>query len=153
MERTPPPSSELASRRMRNTLSRDTPPELAIRRLLHAHGLRYRVDARPVKGLNRRADLVFGPTKVAVFIDGCFWHACPEHGSAPKSNATWWADKLRRNVERDRDTDARLTAAGWLALRFWEHVPPQSAAAVVEVAVAERRERLACRVDRDEVAH
>ncbi len=121
MEPTPPPPSELASRRMRNTHSRDTPPELAIRRLLHARGLRYRVDARPIKELNRRADLVFGPTRIAVFIDGCFWHACPVHGSAPKSNAIWWAEKLRRNVERDRDTDARLIAAGWTVLRIWEH--------------------------------
>jgi DNA mismatch endonuclease (patch repair protein) len=124
---------------MRNTRSRDTPPELAIRRLVHARGLRYRVDKRPVKGLNRRADLVFGPARVAVFVDGCFWHSCPQHGSAPKSNAGWWADKLRTNVERDRDTDARLTSAGWTVLRIWEHVAPGEAAELVASAVAERR--------------
>lgn len=139
MEPSPSPSSELASRRMRNTRSRDTPPELAIRRLLHARGLRYRVDARPVKGLNRRADLVFGPAKVAVFVDGCFWHSCPDHGSAPKANAEWWAEKLRTNVERDRDTDARLAAAGWTVLRLWEHVAPGAAAELVVATVAEQR--------------
>ena len=139
MEPGPPPSSELASRRMRHTRSRDTPPELAIRRLLHARGLRYRVDARPVKALNRRADLVFGPAKVAVFVDGCFWHSCPQHGSAPKANAVWWAEKLRRNVERDRDTDARLVSAGWMVLRIWEHVPPEMADELVAAVVAERR--------------
>lgn len=126
---------------MRNTRSRDTPPELAIRRLLHARGLRYRVDARPEKGLNRKADLVFGPARVAVFVDGCFWHACPEHGSAPKTNAAWWAEKLRANVERDRDTDARLIAAGWTVLRIWEHEPPETAAALVVATVVERRAR------------
>jgi DNA mismatch endonuclease (patch repair protein) len=139
MERRPPPSSELVSRRMRNTPSRDTPPELAIRRLLHARGLRYRVDVRPLKGLNRRADVVFAPAKVAIFVDGCFWHACPEHGSAPKANAEWWAEKLRTNVERDRDTDARLTAAGWTVLRIWEHEPPEAAAEFVARVVADRR--------------
>ncbi|WP_373408394.1 DNA mismatch endonuclease Vsr [Rathayibacter toxicus] len=137
----PPPSSELASRRMRNTRSRDTPPELAIRRLLRARGLRYRVDARPVQGLNRRADLVFGPARLAVFVDGCFWHSCPEHGSAPKANRVWWAEKLRANVERDRDTNARLIAAGWTVLRIWEHMPPEAATEIVATTVAELRPR------------
>lgn len=124
---------------MRNTRSRDTPPELALRRVLHAAGFRYRVDARPLKDLNRRADLVFGPAKVAVFVDGCFWHACPEHGSAPKANSEWWAEKLRRNVERDRDTDSRLRDAGWVVLRFWEHDSPAEAASIVARAVTRRR--------------
>jgi len=127
---------------MRNTASRDTPPELALRRLLHARGLRYRVDARPVKGLNRRADVVFGPVKVAVFVDGCFWHTCPEHGSSPRSNSDWWAEKLRRNVARDRDTDTKLAAAGWIVLRIWEHEPPEFAADRVARTVAECRARL-----------
>jgi len=145
MQPSPKPSSELASRRMRNTRSRDTPPELAIRRLLHARGLRYRVDARPLKGLNRKADLVFGPAKLVVFVDGCFWHACPEHGSAPKANAQWWAEKLRTNVEPDRDTDAKLASAGRTVLRIWEHVPSATAAELVATAVAERRAILAGR--------
>lgn len=134
---------------MRNTHSRDTPPELAIRRLVHARGLRYRVDARPLKGLNRRADLVFGPTKVAVFVDGCFWHMCPEHGSAPKANAGWWAEKLRTNVERDRDTDVRLVAAGWTVLRIWEHVSPSTAADLVVATVVERRRSCASSQSRE----
>jgi len=140
VERNPPPSSELVSRRMRNTPTRDTPAELALRRLLHARGLRYRVDALPVKTLRRRADVAFGTTKVAVFVDGCFWHACPEHGSLPKANAAWWAEKLRTNVARDRDTDAQLIAAGWRALRIWEHVPPERAGELVVRAIAERRD-------------
>lgn len=127
---------------MRHTPTRDTPAELAIRRVLHARGLRYRVDVRPLKGLNRRADIVFGPTKVAVFVDGCFWHACPEHLAAPKANAEWWANKLRTNVERDRDTDAKLAAAGWMVLRVWEHEPPEAAADLVDLAVGERRANL-----------
>lgn len=124
---------------MRNTRSRDTPAELAIRRLLHARGLRYRVDVRPVRELRRKADLVFGPARVAVFVDGCFWHACPEHGSAPKSNADWWSEKLRTNVERDRDTDARLAAAGWTVVRVWEHERPADAADHIAAVVVEQR--------------
>lgn len=102
---------------MRNTPTRDTPAELAIRRVLHARGFRYRVDVSPEKGLRRKADIVFRSARVAVFVDGCFWHKCPEHGSAPKANAAWWRDKLNANVWRDRDTDARLTEAGWTVVR------------------------------------
>lgn len=142
MDSKPRPSNELASRRMRNTHSRDTPPEMAVRRLLHSRGFRYRVDTRPLPELNRRADLVFRKVKVAVFIDGCFWHVCPEHGSYPKANATWWAQKLRKNVERDRDTNLRLAAEGWKVIRIWEHVPPEIAADMVENAVSARRATL-----------
>jgi DNA mismatch endonuclease (patch repair protein) len=141
MARHPPPSSELASRRMRHTRSRDTPPEIAIRKLVHARGLRYRVDARPVKGLNRKADLVFGTARIAVFVDGCFWHACPVHGSAPKANAEWWAEKIRTNGDRDSDTNDRLSRAGWTVLRIWEHVPPAMAAEFIATIVTERRTR------------
>lgn len=139
MRRVPAPSSELASQRMRNTPTRDTPAELAIRRLLHARGLRYRVDVRPEKSLRRKADIVFRPAKVAVFVDGCFWHRCPTHGSAPKANATWWREKLRANVERDRDTDTRLEEAGWVVVRVWEHDDPTQAADVIARVVDERR--------------
>lgn len=100
---------------------RDTTPELALRRALHFAGLRFRVDFPLAEIPRRRADVVFTSVGLAVFVDGCFWHVCPEHGTRPKSRAAWWEEKLRRNVERDRDTDIRLTDAGWTVLRFWEH--------------------------------
>lgn len=135
----PVPSSELASRRFRNTPTRDTPAELAIRRILHARALRYRVDFRPEPGIRRKADIVFTKAKVAVFVDGCFWHRCPEHGSAPKANSGWWRKKLATNVERDRDTDARLRAAGWIVIRVWEHEPPTDAASMIIETVEKAR--------------
>ncbi|MFC4138529.1 MULTISPECIES: very short patch repair endonuclease [unclassified Microbacterium] len=113
-------SSGGARRTMRANRRRDTAPELRVRRRLHAEGYRYRVDYAPLGG-RRRADIVFTKAHVAVFIDGCFWHSCPEHGTAPRSNAGYWGPKLARNAERDRETDALLTAAGWCVLRFWEH--------------------------------
>lgn len=117
---------------MRANRRRDTRPELAVRRLVHAAGLRYRVDARPLPTLNRKADLVFTRTQVAVFIDGCYWHGCPEHGTRPKANADYWAGKIAGNVARDADTDRRLAQAGWTVLRFWEHQSPVSVA--IEIA-------------------
>jgi DNA mismatch endonuclease (patch repair protein) len=126
-------------RRMQAQKSRDTQPELALRRHLHAAGLRYRVDRAPLPGLRRRADVVFGPARVAVYLDGCFWHSCPDHGTQPRSNAAWWAEKLRRNRERDAQTDDALRAAGWVPLRFWEHDDPAAAAQVVAAAVSCRR--------------
>ncbi|MFC5061137.1 very short patch repair endonuclease [Actinomycetospora atypica] len=126
--------------RMQLQRTRDTEPEMAVRRLLHAQGLRYRVDRPPLPGLRRRADLVFGPSRVAVFIDGCFWHGCPEHGNPrPRSNAWYWPEKIQRNRDRDADTDRRLAAAGWLVVRAWEHDPPEHVAEVVAGAVAARR--------------
>jgi DNA mismatch endonuclease, patch repair protein len=119
--------------------SRDTAPELALRLLVHAAGLRYRVAAKPLPGMRRTADLLFRPTRVAVFVDGCFWHGCPEHFVLPKTNRDYWTEKISRNVQRDRDTDARLEGEGWLVLRFWEHQPPEAAAAEVVTAVRERR--------------
>lgn len=116
-----------------------TSPEMAVRRELHLRGLRYRVDAAPLSGLRRRADIVFGPTRVAVMIDGCFWHGCPEHATAPKANADWWREKLIRNNTRDRDTDRRLTDAGWRVLRFWEHQPAAEVADRIEREVRSRR--------------
>lgn len=127
---------------MRSQRTTSTAPELAIRRLLWRRGLRYLVDASlPVPGVRRRADLLFRGAKVAVFVDGCFWHACPVHGSQPKANAWYWAPKLARNVERDRDTDRRLAEAGWRSVRVWEHDDPETAAAEVVAAVAGRRDR------------
>ncbi len=125
--------------RMSRQKSRDTGIELALRKALHSAGLRYRVHRRPVKGVRREADLVFGPARVAVFVDGCFWHGCPEHATWPKNNAEFWRVKIETNRKRDADTDARLHEAGWLALRIWEHETVEVAAARVITAVRDRR--------------
>ncbi len=85
--------------------------------------------------MRSRADVVFGPKKVAVFVDGCFWHQCPEHASQPKNNAQWWADKLAANVERDRRVDRRLEENGWSVVRVWEHEDVLAAADRVEAAI------------------
>ena len=107
----------------------NTQPELRVRRLLHAAALRYRIDYAPDRAnLRRRADIVFTRHRIAVFIDGCFWHGCPEHFIPPKANAEYWTPKIATNIRRDRDTDRRLRDAGWTVLRFWEHVDPQAAA-------------------------
>jgi DNA mismatch endonuclease (patch repair protein) len=116
---------------MQNTRQRDTPAEIALRRDLHSRGLRFRVDDAPIAGVRRRADVVFSRARLAVFVDGCFWHSCPKHASQPKANAAWWAAKLAANVARDRDTDDRLRRAGWQVVRVWEHEDPQAAADVV----------------------
>lgn len=117
---------------------RDTQPELALRSELHRRGFRFRVDRAPVPGLRSRADIVFGPARVAVYVDGCFWHSCPEHGTRPKANADWWERKLDRNQERDRETDRVLRENGWQVVRIWEHEDPAEAADRVEVAVRTR---------------
>lgn len=128
------PVNETTSARMAGQRQRDTAPELALRRVLHRVGLRFRVD-HSLPGIpRRRADVVFTRVRLAVFVDGCFWHDCPEHGTRPKSRAVWWEEKLRRNVERDRDTDARLAEAGWAVLRFWEHEDMELAALEVQRA-------------------
>ncbi|MGW0864408.1 very short patch repair endonuclease [Streptomyces sp. NPDC002611] len=136
------PSSAGVSARMSRQASKDTAVELAVRRLLHADGLRYRVEY-PVPGLpRRRIDVAFPRAKVAVLIDGCFWHGCPQHATHPKANADWWRTKLDRNMARDRETTEHLLAAGWTVLRFWEHTPAVEVAATVRAAVdQERRDR------------
>jgi DNA mismatch endonuclease, patch repair protein len=133
------PSSPEVSERMARVRRRDTAPELELRSELHRRGLRYRVDRRPLKGVPSRADLVFGPARVAVYVDGCFWHSCPEHGTMPRSNEAFWQEKLARNQERDAETDRALDAAGWTVVRIWEHEDPIAAADRVESAVRERR--------------
>lgn len=119
--------------------SRDTTPEQLIRRLVHARGLRYRVAAKPLPDLRRTADMVFRPAKVAVFIDGCYWHGCPEHYVAPKTNPGYWSEKVARNIARDRDTNQRLLDADWLVLRFWEHEASDACALQIISAVRDRR--------------
>jgi DNA mismatch endonuclease (patch repair protein) len=121
---------------MQSNRSRDTTPELAVRRLLHARGLRYRVDRRPVSSLRRRADIVFPGSKLAIFIDGCFWHGCPEHGTTTfHTNATFWSQKIETNAARDLDTTAQLEEAGWHVVRLWAHVPPEVAADQIQEAM------------------
>ncbi|WP_199825495.1 very short patch repair endonuclease [Streptomyces sp. SCSIO 75703] len=135
--------------RMSRQKSRDTEVELTLRRALHAAGLRYRVHRRPLPGVRREADVLFSPAKVAVFVDGCFWHGCPTHATWPKNNAEFWRTKIEGNRRRDRDTDERLAAAGWLAVRVWEHEDPIQAADRVREIVTERRaERELARANR-----
>jgi len=132
-------SSPAARAVMQANRGRDTSPELAVRRAVHALGLRYRVDVRPLAGLNRRADLVFRRARVAVFVDGCYWHGCPKHGTVAKTNTGYWGPKISRNRERDANTDQLLSQADWTVLRFWEHEDANSVAArVAEVLDSHR---------------
>lgn len=114
---------------MERQRTRDTAPEVALRSELHRLGLRYRVHTRPIADVRRVADVVFRSAQLAVFVDGCFWHSCPQHGGVPKSNSDWWRDKLEGNRVRDIETDATLRRAGWEVVRVWEHEQPAAAAA------------------------
>ncbi|MGW6455130.1 very short patch repair endonuclease [Streptomyces sp. NPDC055078] len=132
------PSSTGVSNRMSRQGSRDTGCEMAVRKLLHAGGMRYRLHV-PVPGMPRRKiDVAFQRAKVAVFLDGCFWHGCPVHATQPKSNADWWRVKLGKNMARDLETTEHLESEGWTVLRFWEHEPPPDVAAEVARAVRRR---------------
>lgn len=129
------PSSTAVSARMSRQRRRDTSPELALRKELHRHGHRYRVDA-PLPGIpRRRADLLFARAKVAVFVDGCFWHGCPVHATSPATNREWWQQKLIGNRNRDRDTDQRLQQVGWTVIRIWECTPVEEGVHMVEQAL------------------
>ncbi|MEU0934139.1 MULTISPECIES: very short patch repair endonuclease [unclassified Embleya] len=132
-------TTEATRARMSRQRSKDTGVEVALRRVLHGMGLRYRVHRRPLKGIRREADVVFGPTKVAVYVDGCFWHGCPQHATWPKRNAEFWKAKIEGNRTRDLDTDRRMAEAGWLVVRVWEHEDAATAAARVRDAVIARR--------------
>lgn len=121
-------SSVDVSARMRAQREHDTAIERSIRRLLWNRGFRYRVHYRIIRGLRREADIAFVGKKVAVFIDGCFWHGCEEHRSIPKANREWWMEKIATNRARDRDTDRRLADLGWSVVRVWEHESPSDAA-------------------------
>jgi len=137
----PPPSSEDVRRRMQATGRRDTAPELALRAFLSALGADFEVDQAPLDGLSRRADILFRSARVAVYVDGCFWHGCPQHATWPKANAVFWRAKIEANRARDADTDRRLQEAGWRVLRFWEHVPAGEAASTTAAAVGIRASR------------
>jgi DNA mismatch endonuclease (patch repair protein) len=137
------PPTPSKRRAMQNQRERDTFPELALRRALHRRGFRYKVDATlPLPGVRRRCDLMFSGPRVAVFLDSCFWHVCPEHATWPKSNSEWWHDKLTRNVERDRQTDALLRGAGWQSVRVWEHEDPEEGADRVAATLRDRSPKI-----------
>jgi|SRR5581483_2749107 len=125
----PPASTPAVRAVMQANKKRDTKPERAVRSALHARGLRFRVNLRI--GTERsapRPDIAFTRAKIAVFVDGCFWHGCPEHGLEPRTNASYWSPKLARNRERDREDDEALEHLGWTVIRVWEHADPEEAA-------------------------
>ncbi|HZL04094.1 MAG TPA: very short patch repair endonuclease [Coriobacteriia bacterium] len=135
----PGSSSELISRRMSALKRCDNGPELAVRRLLHASGLRYRV-TYPIPGQRRRTiDIAFPRARLAVYIDGCFWHGCPAHGTAPKANRAWWAEKIAANRARDVAAATQLEGLGWTVVRFWEHQPPDEVARAVRAVLDARQ--------------
>jgi DNA mismatch endonuclease (patch repair protein) len=125
---------------MRANRRRDTRAEIKLRSELHRRGLRFRVDQAAHTGFPR-ADIVFPRARVAVFVDGCFWHSCPTHGVAPKTNPDYWRIKLARNAARDRRNDEKLCNAGWHVIRIWEHESPSDAADKVERAVRQAKTR------------
>lgn len=130
-----PTTDAATSARMARQRRSGTKPELALRKELHRRGLRYFVDRAPIRGQRRRADLVFPRLRVAVYVDGCFWHRCPQHATDPRNNGEWWAAKLAGNVARDRATDTALTEAGWQVIRVWEHEDAVAAADRVQAAL------------------
>ena len=136
-----PPSTSDASRRMRQIRQNNTSAELALRHELHGLGLRYRIHVPVLTKPRRVADVAYRGLRVAVFIDGCFWHGCPLHATWPKGNAEFWRAKIVANKERDRDTDQRLRADGWEVVRIWEHESPEKASKRVATIVERRRSR------------
>lgn len=133
------PSSPEASRRMARVRQTGTGAELAVRRVLHTRGLRYRLQVPLLSKPRRVADIVFPGSRVVVFVDGCFWHGCPLHASWPKQNADFWRAKIETNRARDADTDARLKALGWEVVRVWAHEPAVEAADRIARVVQERK--------------
>jgi DNA mismatch endonuclease (patch repair protein) len=128
---------------MKRIRQKDTSAEFALRRELYARGLRYRINVRVLTKPRRIADVVFRRLRVAVFVDGCFWHGCPRHATWPKANAEFWRAKILANQERDRDTDKRLRADGWKVVRVWSHEPPdQAAGRITEILEKRKAERL-----------
>ncbi len=129
------------SARMSRQVTRDTAPELALRRELHRRGFRFRKEWAVPGMPRRRMDIAFTRKRVAVFVDGCFWHSCPMHATAPRANGAWWSAKLNQNVIRDRATDDHLTELGWLVVRVWEHEAPDVAADRIVGALTDRPTR------------
>ena len=120
--------NEKVSEQMSRMPSKNTKPEIALRQELHKLGLRYRIHVRKIPGT---PDIVFQKAKIAVFVDGCFWHSCPKHGKMPKSNRGWWRKKLEENVKRDKRNDLELESMGWLTVRTWEHEDPVKTARMI----------------------
>ena len=138
----PHPSSAAVTAAMKGNRRVNTRPEVALRSVLHRRGLRFRKDVavRPSQRL-RRVDIVFPRVKLAVFLDGCFWHGCAKHGNQPKKNTDYWQPKLARNVARDAQVNSELMAAGWHVLRIWEHEDAELAAVRIECVYRELRRR------------
>lgn len=136
------PTDEAVSHKFSGLARHGTRPELLLRRELHARGRRYRVNAKLAGLPRRKADIVFPKRRVVVFVDGCFWHGCPNHFKMPARNPEWWAWKIAGNRARDLDTDERLAALGWRVIRIWEHVDPRIAADTVETILDEGRTSL-----------
>ena len=131
----PSPKNHVVSEQMRRMPTKNSTPEIKLRRSLYAMGLRYRLHRKELPG---KPDVVLSPSKVAVFVDGCYWHNCPEHGTIPKNNREWWKEKFQRNRERDNRKDAQLREMGWLPIHVWEHEDPDMAARNIEKLVRER---------------
>ena len=127
---------------MQRVRQKNTSAESALRRELHARGLRYRIHVPVITKPRRVADVAFRGLRVAVFVDGCFWHGCPKHATWPKQNAEFWRSKIQANMARDLDTDARLRAEGWEVVRAWAHEQPERVASKVTAIVKKRREKL-----------
>lgn len=132
-------TSPATRKSMQSNRSRDTKPELALRKQLHALGLRFRVCARPIPGVRRTADVVFRSALVAVEVRGCFWHGCPEHYRAPSANSGYWSEKVQRNQRRDAENEQRLRDEGWLLVTVWEHEDPIEAGRRIADIVRQRR--------------
>lgn len=127
--RTPAPLNATVSAQMQRMPRSSSGPEILLRKELHRRGLRFRVNSRELPG---RPDITFTAARLAVFVDGCFWHSCPEHGILPKNNRDWWRTKLTRNMERDREKDGQLEQMGWTVVHVWEHEPPSVVADSIE---------------------
>lgn len=128
----PTPKNALVSQQMSRMPTSSTKPEVALRKALHARGLRFRLHRRDLPGT---PDIVFPAPRLAVFVDGCFWHGCPDHGVTPKNNREWWLTKLAKNAERDARKDAELLELGWTPLHLWEHSTVQEMVNAVEAAL------------------
>ena len=144
------PLNAAVSAQMRKMPRSSTGPEMLIRRELHSRGLRFRVNHPQLPG---RPDIAFTGARIAVFVDGCFWHACPDHGILPKNNREWWRSKLESNTRRDREKDAQLDTIGWITMHVWEHEDAVDAANAIEQLWRSRRQLTTRRANSTSQAH